>query len=332
MTASASDIRPIRPARLSSTPLPPVDSTIPPWPGEVETIDGHRLFVRRTPYTGGDARSGGAGQPALYVHGLGGASTNWTDLAHLLSGRLAGEALDLPGFGRSGPALARDYSLMRQARLVAELIARRGRGPVHLFGNSMGGAISVVLAATRPDLVRTLTLVSPAMPDLRFRRGSDPTLPLLLLPGASRLVERRLMRMDPEQRVRAVLELCFADPSRVPPERLAEAAEEVRLRRDMPWAMDAFTRSLRGLVGSYLRPGDGSLWACARRIVAPTLVVWGEEDRLVSVATAPRTARAIPDARLLVLSDVGHTAQLEAPRSVARAFLGLLEDTERVRA
>lgn len=321
---STTTARAPRQARLSDAPLPPLDQSIRPWPGEPVRLPSTEVYVRRTP-----PAPGSAAEPALYVHGLGGASTNWTDLSALLAGRLAGEALDLPGFGRSGPPPGRNYSLPTQARAVVELVERRGRGPVHLFGNSMGGAISVLVAAVRPDLVRTLTLVSPAMPDLRPRRGSDVMLPLMLMPGVDRLVARRLRRLRPEARVRALLELCYADPGRVPPNRLAEAAAEVRIRSGQPWATDALARALRGLVAAYLAPGPHSLWRLAGRITAPTLVVWGTEDRLVSVALAPRTARAIPDARLLVLPDIGHTAQLEDPQTVARAFMALQDDTKR---
>jgi pimeloyl-ACP methyl ester carboxylesterase len=310
----------VRWARLSTAPLPPLDQSIPPWPGDRVQVAGTELYVRRTP--------GAAGaEPALCLHGLGGASTNWTDLAALLAGRLDAQAPDLPGFGRSGPPPGRNYTPDAQARLAVELIERGGRGPVHLLGNSMGGAIAVLVAATRPDLVTTLTLISPAMPDLRPRRGSDVTLPLLLLPGMDRLVGRRLARMTPEARVRALVALCYADPNRLPANRLAEAVDEVRRRNDQPWATDALARALRGLVTAYLVPGPRSLWRLATRITAPTLVVWGAEDRLVTVSLATRTARAIPDARLLVLPRIGHTAQLEDPETVARAVLGLLEDT-----
>src|SRR5207237_3111546 len=138
-------------------------------------------------------------------------------------GYLAGEAPDLHGFGWSDPAPRGNYSLAMHARTVMRLIELRSRGPVHLFGNSMGGAAAILLAARRPDLVRTLTLVSPAVPDLRPRSGSDARMPLLLMPGTTRLVERRLASMDPAVRVRQVLELCYGDPSLVPPGRLADA-------------------------------------------------------------------------------------------------------------
>jgi pimeloyl-ACP methyl ester carboxylesterase len=63
-------------------------------------------------------------------------------------------------------------------------------------------------------------------------------------------------------------------------------------------------------------------------VTVPTLVVWGTEDKLVSVRKAPRTARLLPKARLLVLPRTGHVAQMERPVTVARAVLGMWERAE----
>lgn len=278
-------------------------------------------------------RSGPAsdGEPALYVHGLGGSSSNWTDLMALLGDRLSGEALDLPGFGRS-PAPPAGYALSTHIRAVVRRIEERGAGPVHLFGNSLGGAVATLVAARRPDLVRSLVLVSPALPSLRPARGADPRLPLLLLPGLRQLARWRLDRLTPEQRARGVLELCYADPSRIAPRRMAEAVDEVRRRGRLAHDRDAFSGSLRGLVASYLARGPRAVWQQAAGVQVPVLLVWGAHDRLVDVALAPRAARTFPDARLLVLDDAGHVAQMEQPAVVARAVLGLLEELDARRA
>jgi pimeloyl-ACP methyl ester carboxylesterase len=300
--------------RLSS-----VDPARQPWPAEQVSVGGGRLTVRRTPSSKPDAEA------ALYVHGLGGASTNFTDLADLLSPWFDGHAIDLAGFGRSGPAPDGDYSIAAHARRVISYLEETGRGPVHLVGNSMGGAISVAVASSRPDLVRTLTLISPAVPDLRPKSGGDALLPLVIIPGVGSRVLTRLDRAAAERRAKAVINLCFAHPERVPANRLAEAAHEITARRGMPWANDAFLASLRGLIRTYLTPGAASPWRAMARITAPTLVIWGELDKLVDVANAPRVARTIRDATLLVLADIGHTAQLEDPTVTARAILALRE-------
>jgi len=309
------------PARLSTTQLPPLDPSIPPWPGHTVPLSGGNVHVRVTPSAPG-------AEPALFVHGLGGASTNWTDLAGLLAPWLAVEALDLHGFGHSSPAPDRDYTIRAHKRTVIEYLEQSGRGPVHLFGNSMGGLISLLIAARRPDLVRTLTVISPAVPDLRPRRlGTDPLLAVALLPGAEPLVRRRIRRYTPEQRARAMIKLCFADPDSVPPHRVAEAVDEIRTRDGMYWSMDALIRSLRGLVASYVSRRSGGVWGRISRVDVPTLVVWGDRDRLVDPALAPRVAASIPGSRLLVLDGIGHVAQLEDPVVTARAALALIEDT-----
>jgi pimeloyl-ACP methyl ester carboxylesterase len=328
-------------ARLSATPLPRPGALIPPWPGEMVPITGGEVFVRHTPWlgpvTGGDdgtADTPPAGAPcerAVYVHGLGGASTNWTDLAALLAVRFDGYALDLPGFGQSAPPPR--YSIHRHVQAVVDVlewvIAQPGPGqgePVHLVGNSLGGLVSVWVAARRPDLVATLSLISAAMPVYRVPAAFDRAIALVLLPGVPALAERRLAGASPEQRVRGLLQVCFGDPSRVPPERVDEAVEEMRRRDEQPWAGQALTRSLRGLMTSYLRVGRANAWRMARSVKVPSLVVWGDQDRLVDPLLAPRLAAVLPDARLQVQEGIGHLAMLEAPQPTARAVLALAED------
>ena len=309
------------PAPLSRAELPPLDTGQTPWPGEFRRIDDHEVHIRVTP---------GNGPPAVYVHGLGGSATNWTDLAAQLKEHVSGYAIDLPGFGRSEPIPGYDFSLPTHARTVVKYLETLGE-PVHLFGNSMGGAISVIVAATRPELVRTLTLVSPAVPDLRPRldRMSDPRMALTVLPIIGAKVRRELAKMSPHDRTRQMLELCFADPSIVPDNRIEESIAENEERAAQKWASRALSRSTVGLMTNWLTPGARSLWRVLPSVQAPTLVLWGEHDRLVSVRKGPRTARTLPRGRLLVLPNTGHVAQMERPATVARAVLGMWEAVDR---
>jgi pimeloyl-ACP methyl ester carboxylesterase len=327
----------VTPAELSTTVLPELTTVPPPWPGGFVPVRGGEVFVRTTPWTGpvdgpdDGADDGAPRERAVYVHGLGGASTNWTDLAALLAVRFDGWALDLPGFGRSQPPRGR-YTIRRHALTVVDVLEHvvrlpgPGQGrPVHLLGNSLGGLVSLIVAAHRPDLVASLTLISPAMPVYRVPPAFSRLLLLLLLPGIPSLAERRLAVVPPEQQVRGMVEMCFGDPKRVPRERIEEAVDEMRERSRQPWAHRALTHSMRALITSYLRLGPANAWRMARSLPMPTLVVWGDRDRLVDPALAPRLAAAIPDSRLLVLESVGHVAMLEAPEPTARAVLGLVE-------
>ncbi|HEX2072993.1 MAG TPA: alpha/beta hydrolase [Geodermatophilus sp.] len=327
---------PVPPAAvLSGTALPPLRRTSPPWPGAAVPVRGGEVFVRFTPWRGPVAGAGrdAPRERALYVHGLGGASTNWTDLAGLLAVRFDGWALDLPGFGRSQPPPRASFSVRGHERAVLDVLehvrTRPGEAagrPVHLLGNSLGGLVSLRVAARRPELVASLTLISPAMPVYRVPPTFTWALPLLLVPGVPALAARRLAGVSPEQQVRGMVRVCFGDPSRVPRVRLEQAVEEMRERAGQAWAGRALTGSMRGLISSYLRVGAANAWRMARSLRPPTLVVWGDRDRLVDPALAPRLAAAIPDARLLVLAGVGHVAMLEEPEPTARAVLGLAED------
>lgn len=296
-------------SELITLPDPP----LPPWPGQLVDVPRQALFVR----TAGDE----GGEPAVFVHGLGGASTNWTDLMALLAPTLRCFAPDLPGFGRSPAPADGRYPLDVHVRGVIGLLEHLAVGPVHLFGNSLGGAVSTRVAAERPDLVRTLTLISPTLPDLRPRRSLDWRLPLVFLPGLGDLLQRRLSQRPAQVRAQATLDLVYADPGRVHPQRLREATEEVTRRSGLGHADTALVRSLRGLVAAQVDRGPRSLWRQAAAVSAPVLLVWGRHDRLVDVSLAPRAARVFRDSELLVLDHAGHVAQLEDPVAVATAWL-----------
>ena len=214
---------------------------------------------------------------------------------------------------------------MGEADLVATLIRRLSPGPVHLAGNSRGGMVATFLAARHPDLVRTLTLVSPAVPDLRptHDRGADPRLALVMLPGVPGKVEHRLAGISPRDRARGLAYLCFGEPDKLSDRDLDLAEAEFQARAVLPWTNGALLASLRALIRAQLRPAPWSFGASARRVRVPTLIVWGTRDRLVDVRLARRTAAAFPHARLLVLAGSGHVSQMERPIETARAMVAL---------
>jgi pimeloyl-ACP methyl ester carboxylesterase len=293
-----------------------MSAPIPSWPGELVSVGDLEIFTRTAPAREPDA------EPAVFVHGLAGSASNWTDLMGLLSGDFACDALDLPGFGYSPPPPHRTYSIDAHTHAVVRLIEKRARGPVHLFGNSLGGAIATRLAGTRPDLVRTLTLISPALPDLRPRYGPARIL-AATMPGFGPWAVRRFILLSAEQRVQGTLDMCFADPTVVHPDRLMELVEDVRRRDGLPHNAEALIASSRAIVNAYVRR---TLWRYAARVTAPTLLIYGRHDRLVDPRMAARAGRIFKRARVVVLPDVGHVAQMERPEVVAREFRAMLED------
>lgn len=336
-------------ARLSDKDLPPaapVRST--PAPGRLLLIDHRGVFVRGPhrpprpaagsvarapddPAAGRSRASADDGPVAVYVHGLAGNSTNFDSIGAVLATYARGYAIDLPGFGRSDPPPGERYSLDDDADVVAQVIRRLSpQRAVHLVGNSLGGMVCLLVASRHPDLIASLTLISPAVPDLRLTtdRGADPRLAVLLAPGTTGAAVRRLSGIDALRRAQGMAALCYGDPSLLTGADVMAAAVELRWRFPLRWVHTSTIESMRGLMRSYLRIGPRSFGAVTSTVVAPSLVIWGTKDRLVDCSLAPATAAALPQSRLLVLAGCGHVPQMERPDTTARAVLALWEDVD----
>ena len=286
------------------------------WPLRTVIVDGAELCVREVPDAAADAPR------AVFVHGLGGSSLGFTALGWLLADVVRGVAIDLPGFGRTPPR-ATPYGISEHADLVQAYVDGVSGEAVHLVGNSMGGAVAVQVAARRPDLVRTLTLISPALPDPRpsvtaawFAAMATPRL------GAAML--RRSARLPFERRVHIGMSMIFGDHAGLPPEVIQAYEDELRRREGVPWVTDALVAGARSVVLSALKPPRRSLWAEAAKVRCPVLLVYGGRDRLIDSRIRNRAQQAFGDARLLFIPDSGHVAQIEHPAEVARAVRQLI--------
>jgi pimeloyl-ACP methyl ester carboxylesterase len=271
-------------------------------------------------------RLAGDRERVLCVHGMAGSATNWTDLMALLEPGFDCDALDLPGSGWSPPpATMAGYSVTALAATVAKAIECRG-GPVHLIGNSMGGLVSVRVAASRPDLVRSLTLISPALPD-RLVSPSHAQFPLLAMPRLGEWLLRHGDAFPAANRVWGVIGMVFHDPGAVRPERVAQAIAEMERRDEFPHARQSLVGAARALTAEYLRPAWArrNAWRLARSVCCPVLAIYGSHDRLVSPRMAGRAAREFRDARVIVLPYTGHVAQMEHPARVAAEFRELAQ-------
>ncbi|MEU1393043.1 MULTISPECIES: alpha/beta hydrolase [unclassified Nonomuraea] len=286
---------------------------VPHWPGRMIGP----VHVRSTP-------DGGPAEQAVFVHGLAGSATNWTDLMDELKDTVTGHALDLPGAGFSPAPRDGDYTVAGHAAAVIGLMEHTG--PAHLFGNSLGGAVAVRVAAARPDLVRSLTLISPALPDLLPRYG-PVRVAAAAVPRVGEWFADKLRLLPAEQRINASFAMVWANMNAVHPVRLADAVEELRRRDDVPYAGEAMIGSARGIVAEYFRRGEDSLWRQAAKVAVPTLIVHGRHDRLVRPAMAAKAARTFRQVRLVLLPTAGHVAMMEMPRVVAAEARRLIGET-----
>ena len=288
---------------------------VPDFEGNFFEVAGRRLFVRTT------ADHSPLKRDAVYVHGLGGASTNWTDLMYLLEPVTNGFAIDLPGFGKSPMPQDRDYSIESHCEAVIAVIEDQCQGPVDLFGNSMGGAISIRIAATRPDLVRSLVLVSPAVPSKRLRfemlRVSWD-----LTPGPIEAIQLLTGSRDPVGMVDQMHSLVYLDSRCVNPRRREQEVEAATWRLQRIRANEPLWMSWRGLMRSFVPKLPSNTWSFAAQVSAPTLAVFGTHDRLVDPTLAIPLAKTIERSTVLTMR-TGHVAQMEHPVEVATQVLNL---------
>ena len=296
-----------------------------PWGarGYVTDLDGPVHWIEFSP----GPSEGESQPPIVLVHGLGGSHLNWCLLGPQLTAGRRVVALDLHGFGLT-PGLRVNSTVQANAHLLDRFITEVIGTPVILVGNSMGGLISILETAANPSAVRSVVLIDPALPLPPQKPDWQVSGQFLLytLPGLGPLAVARLMSsVSPEEAVRQLVQLCFADPSRADPE-IIKADVALVARRHPATAAQAsarariFLAAARSLLRVLSRRGNYN--AMMAGIDVPVLLIGGEADRLVPVAAMRQAAARNPQWESVMLPGVGHTPQLEVPDAVA----GMIRD------
>jgi len=262
-------------------------------PSQFLPVAGLRLHVRDT---------GPRDAPAiLALHGFGASLHAWDDVAAGLLETHRVIRLDLPGFGLTGADPTGDYSDARAHAVLLALMDAMHLDRVVLLGSSMGGRIAWSFAAEHPARVERLVLMAPdgfASPGLDY--GRAPRVPLLM---------RALPYTLPDTLLRGGLAPAFANPATLT-QPLFERYRDMMLAPGVRHAIVA-------RMGQHvLQPPEPRL----ARITAPTLLLWGDLDRMVPVSNAQDYLRVLPDARLVVLPGIGHVPMEEVPGQVIDAL------------
>jgi pimeloyl-ACP methyl ester carboxylesterase len=249
----------------------------------------------------------GSGPAVVLLHGFASSIYTWKDVLPAFARKRRVVALDFPGFGGSEAPADLSFALLPQVAIG--LVDRLGIDRASLVGNSMGGAVAVVLAARRPERMSKLVLIDAAA---YMEPGEQPwPVRLTRSRAAATLSEWLPLR---RRLVRTGLRQVFRDPALVTPERVDEYLG--------PLLRPGALASIRSLMSS--PPPSPPLAELVRRVEAPTLIVWGKQDRWIPVEHAARFAAAIPGSRMVVLEECGHLPQEERPGDVVRILEGFL--------
>jgi pimeloyl-ACP methyl ester carboxylesterase len=254
-------------------------------------------------YQGGPAD----GETVLMIHGFGANKDNWVRFAKFFTKRYNVIALDLPGFGDSSKPDA-SYDVGTQAERVAAFVKTLGLTKVHVVGNSMGGHIAALYAARHPEAVRSLALfdnagvTSPKKSELyeMLERGEPNPLVARDAEGFAKLVS-----------------FVFVEPPKVP----------ANVRRYM--AEQASARSAQNdKVFSHLRERYIPLEPELPKIQAPTLLLWGDKDRVLDVSSIEVMKPLLKNPTVVIMKNCGHVPMIERPEETAGHYQEFLNSVK----
>lgn len=258
----------------------------------------------------------GEGPPLLLLHGVGENALAWRWVIPALARTHRVYAPDLPGSGESAKPFA-DYSPAFFARFAAAFLDTLSIDGAAVAGNSLGGLVALRLALDEPERVTALGLVSSA----GLGRKASYALRSLALPGYGRLaVLWGKRRPGAAQRALGRAALIFARPWRAPRSWLRE---QYRLAR-VPGFLESQLATVRAQVG--LKGQREVLLDRLGQVRAPTVIIWGQHDRVLPVSQGREAARLLPRGSLELIPDCGHSPQVERPERFVKSLGAFLRD------
>lgn len=238
-------------------------------------------------------------QAFLLLHGFAGDKDNWSRFAMRLQRDYRCIAVDLPGFGETEAASVDDTVLSRQVAFLIQFLGELNLERVHVAGNSMGGQIALLLAATHSDRVRSVhafdaTGLAEGRRSEQFRRYDEE--------GFNGLLVTSLADYD------RFLDLIFHHRPFLP----------CVIRRAMGRVASGqapfFARAWRTIFYEHNEPLEEVL----SKIICPVFVGWGDQDRVVHPSSLDAFAQRLPSAMTHSFRDCGHLPAVEEPAHAVR--------------
>ena len=257
----------------------------------------------------------GSGRPMLLIHGLVGSSVNWRRNIDALACGQRGPgdsgacvyALDLPNRGRADRVRGLDAGRAATADRVAAFMNALGINEGDIVGHSHGGAVALMLAARHPDRVRSLALFAPANP---YSNLSDRL--VRIYSSALGIPLAGIAPYLPAWSQRIALGRMYGDPARIVAGTLEGYIEGLRV----PGTIGHVLAIVRGWFADMAQ-----LRAALPRVRVPVLLVWGDRDRAVSLASGKRLQRELSGSRLTVIPGAGHVLFEEMPGEANRQMI-----------
>lgn len=247
----------------------------------------------------------GAGIPVLMIHGYGGSFRNYSHLAEEMKDDFRVIRVDLPGFGLSDAPQGYEnggdiVEMYRQ--FMQDFIPEVVGDSMYVFGNSMGGWMAWEIAANMPERIQGLVLLCAAGYDME--EVVKTVVPLFRLKPVRYIFSRGV----PMAYSKNKLKILFANPANIRPENVISSNEITNKEGNLPWMMT--------MAASGQTPDTSKITS----IQVPTLIIWGEKDRLIPMDHAFRFERDIKGSKSITYPDAGHLPMVEQPERVYADF------------
>lgn len=246
---------------------------------------------------------GGRGEPLMLLHGFGANKDNFTRVARFLTPHYRVIIPDHIGFGESAHPQEADYSPPAQVERLRSLAQKLGIKTLHLGGNSMGGQIAMSYAARYPNEVKSLWLLGPAGV---WSAPQSEVFQIIEKTGHNFLLAKN------EDEFAQVFSFVMSDPPFIPRPMLDVMAQE-RIR-NYELEKRIFQQIASYAVEEHIAGMD-----------TPTLIVFGDQDRAIPVATAESLHKLLPHSRVVIMHGLGHLPMLEQPGQSAKDYLQFRE-------
>ena len=245
----------------------------------VVNVDGMRIHYKDT---------GPQDAPVLlFLHGFGSSLQTWDVWAGSLEQKYRVIRLDLPGFGLTGPSPSNDYSELNDVNTLTQFVDKLGVSELSVIGHSMGGKIAWTFAAAHPDRVKALVLMAPDGFPQPEAIGTKP----YAMPAIMGLMKYCL----PSYAVRKSIEPAFADASALDDKMVSRYHDMLRAP---------------GVRAAILERGNQTIYTDPvprlKKIKAPTLLLWGEEDKMIPSSNATSYAGVLAQSQTVFIPKLGH--------------------------
>jgi abhydrolase domain-containing protein 6 len=248
---------------------------------------------------------GGQGETILMVHGFAANKDNWTRFAKFISPSYHVVALDLPGFGESACLESASYKIEEQAKRLNKFADAVGLKEFHIVGNSMGGYIAARYALMFPERVLTLGLFDTA--------GVQSPVPSEMAKRLSKGEPNPLVAGSVEEFDR-LIQFVFSTPPDIP--RFVKKLLVEEAQRHKPSNERIFKQ---------ISSEHEALGPDLPMIKARTLVLWGDQDRVLDASSVQVLKDGLPNCSVVIMKECGHLPMIERPQEAAEHYLAFLK-------